>query len=69
MTSNNRPRPRGETKFPAITRHSESLDVTREHLWQVLTGRRQSKSLLSRYKTLLRTEGRTIPADLKGRAA
>lgn len=58
------PQPRREVRFPGISHHSVSLGVTREHLWQVLTGRRTSRSLLQRYRTLLQKEGRRVPTNL-----
>ena len=51
---------RAETKakkrYPGITRHAEQLGVRREHLWMVLTGRRESRSLRARYAALVREE-------------
>lgn len=39
-------------KYVGIVADARSLGVRREHLWQVLTGRRRSKSLLARYRQL-----------------
>jgi hypothetical protein len=39
-------------RFPNISRHAAELGVTREHLWRVLTGRRESRSLTARYSDL-----------------
>ena len=50
-------RPTGRrVKYPGITRHARKLGVTYPHLWQVLTGRRQSKRLMSGYVRLIREE-------------
>ena len=35
-----------------ITTHAKQLGVHRIHLWLVLTGRRQSRSLIKRYRAL-----------------
>ena len=40
------------TDFPGIVAAAKQLDCSRIHLWYVLTGRRQSKSLHARYKEL-----------------
>jgi hypothetical protein len=45
-----------QTRFRGIGRHAEELGVRREHLWQVLTGRRQSRSLMDRYAEIKRRE-------------
>lgn len=56
---------RNETEFPGICRHALALDVTRPHLWMVLKGQRKDASgLITRYKRLLRNEGRQIPASI-----
>lgn len=60
---------RGETRFPAITRHARQLGVNRTQLWFVLTNQRQSADILRRYKALLTQEGREIPHELVQRAA
>ena len=39
-----------------------SLDVTRVHLWAVLTGRRESKPLLARYDELKKTGAVSVGA-------
>jgi len=44
----------GRTKFHGIVEQAGQLRVSRGHLWQVLTGRRQSKVLLQRYLKLTR---------------
>lgn len=50
----------GKTRrFRGISADAERLDVCRQHLWQVLTGRRQSRSLLSRYQQLKRHTQKT----------
>lgn len=43
---------RGPTKYPGIVRDASALGVTRIHLWLVLTGRRESRSLTARYAAL-----------------
>jgi hypothetical protein len=45
------------------------LEVTRPHLWMVLKGQRKDVSgLITKYKHLLRNEGRPVPSNL-GKAA
>lgn len=44
-------------RYPHILAASEALKVSRVHLWLVLTGRRQSRSLLLRYQALTRQAG------------
>lgn|ERR1035437_6158872 len=39
-------------RFKGIVAAADALDVTRVHLWQVLTGRRESKPLMARYAAL-----------------
>jgi len=39
-------------RFRGIGRHAEQLGVRREHLWMVLTGRRESRSLMVRYAAM-----------------
>jgi N-glycosylase/DNA lyase len=39
-------------RYPNISRHADILGVTREHLWRVLTGRRESRSLIMRYNSI-----------------
>jgi hypothetical protein len=43
-------------QFPGIVRHAQILGVTRIHLWFVLKGLRESKTLLLRYRELKRQE-------------
>ncbi|WP_414664872.1 hypothetical protein [Horticoccus sp. 23ND18S-11] len=45
---------RGETQFPGILADAKALDVSRVHLWLVLTGRRKSARLAARYEQLKR---------------
>lgn len=54
-------RPRGETLFPGITRHAQTLGTNRTHLHLVLIGERKSRSLIKRYSDLLKKEGRAVP--------
>jgi hypothetical protein len=61
--------PRGDTRFPSIVRHAAALECSRVHLFLVLIGERTSPRLLSGYKKLLTQEGRSVPADLRRRAA
>lgn len=42
-------------RFHRIVADAQTLGVSRVHLWQVLTGRRQSKTLLARYRALKRS--------------
>lgn len=53
--------PRGETRFPGITRHAKTLGTNRTHLHLVLIGERRSRSLIQRYTALLKKEGRPVP--------
>lgn len=60
-STKNRPK-----RFKGICADAKLLNVTRVHLWQVLTGRRESKPLLAEYQELKRTG--TAPANSrKGR--
>lgn len=43
-------------RFKGITADAASLGVTREHLWRVLTDRRESPGLLKRYSKLKKTK-------------
>lgn len=49
MESGAAKRPR---RILGIVRDAAAIGVTRFHLWRVLTGRRQSRSLLERYQAL-----------------
>lgn len=60
---------RGETLFPGIARHAETLGCNRSHLHLVLKGDRQSPRLIKLYKELLKKEGRDIPSSLLRRTA
>ena len=58
-------KPRGDTRFPGISRHAKELKCNRTHLFLVLTGQRPSASnLVGRYIRLLKKENRPIPHDL-----
>lgn len=46
----------GRVKYPGIVRHARHLGVSYPHLWQVLTGRRQSRRLMQGYVDLMRRE-------------
>lgn len=43
-------------RFAGIQRHAEALGVHRGHLWAVLAGKRESRSLLKRYEALRRSK-------------
>lgn len=45
-------KPRGPTRFPGITADAHSLGVDRVHLFRVLTGKRKSADLMTRYRAL-----------------
>ena len=47
---------KNRVRFPGIVEHAAKLGVTRIHLWMVLTGDRESKRLLRRYRELKRQE-------------
>jgi len=49
-------KPKGRTKFRGICAAALALDVERTHLYRVLTGERESKSLLKRYKQFTKGE-------------
>ena len=55
-------RARGETRFPGIKRHAEALGISRPHLFMVLTGKRESARLITRYQDLIRAEKTTRAA-------
>ena len=42
--------PRGSSKYPGICKAALDLGVSRVHLWKVLTGRRESASLMRRWE-------------------
>ena len=54
MKSNKKNKPIGRhvTRFPGIVADARELGVNRIHLYLVLSGQRQSKSLLRRYANL-----------------
>jgi molybdenum-dependent DNA-binding transcriptional regulator ModE len=41
-----------KTRYKGIVADAKQLGVTYQHLWQVLEGRRESRSLLDRYRAL-----------------
>jgi hypothetical protein len=45
-------------RIPGITRAAKELQVTRQHLWLVLTGQRESQPLLRRYLKLTDRQGK-----------
>jgi hypothetical protein len=46
-------KPQGKViRFPGIVKDAKGLNVTRIHLYLVLTGLRESRSLITRYQTL-----------------
>lgn len=49
-------RPRGDTRFPGISRHARELGVNRVSLYLVLTGQRQAAGLKERYEMQARAE-------------
>ena len=53
-------------RFKGICADAIALNVTRVHLWQVLTGRRESKPLLKEYRELKKT-GAVAASPRKGR--
>lgn len=53
MTKSKKPLPRsGPARFPGITRDAKTLNVSRAHLYMVLTGARTSAALSRRYAKL-----------------
>jgi len=51
--------PRGPRR-PGMCRDAADLDVSRQHLHAVLTGRRVSASLMRRYPALTRNRGAAV---------
>ena len=49
--------------FRGITEDAEELGVSRQHLWFVLTGKRESKSLSRRYRALKAQQRREAVAS------
>jgi hypothetical protein len=47
-------------KYKGITRHARQLGVSRPHLWQVLEGYRESRSLMDRYRRLVGSAGKAV---------
>ena len=45
------------TRYPRIGQHAQALGVSRTHLWCVLKGERQSRSLTARYRALVKEGG------------
>lgn len=43
-----------KARYPGITVAAAELNVTRSHLWQVLSGKRESKPLLARWAAWLK---------------
>ncbi len=41
-------------RYYGIVRHARQLGVSQPHLWMVLTGKRPSRSLMARYRELVR---------------
>lgn len=52
--TNGVPHQSGNARFPGITIAAADLGVTRVHLWAVLSGKRESKPLLARWKAWLK---------------
>lgn len=52
VTSPKRKAKPGRVKYVGIVADAKKLGVRREHLWLVLDGQRQSRSLLARYRAL-----------------
>jgi hypothetical protein len=58
---------RGATRFPGICADAAALSISRQHLFQVLTGRRTSDGLRSRYDALRAEKLSARPANGIGR--
>lgn len=50
---NKSPRRARRVRFAGIGEAAQALGVDRTHLWRVLTGQRQSRSLLRRYEAFV----------------
>ena len=55
MTTNHKRKQKSRIRN-GITRDAKELGVTRQHLWAVVTHRRESKPLLGRYRALKRSQ-------------
>lgn len=54
MKSRSKKAKRSPVQHPGIVAHARALNVSRIHLWFVLTGVRESKILNRRYRELMR---------------
>lgn len=54
--------PRRKTRFSGIVRAARNLGVTREHLYLVITNRRNSPRLAARYLKLMRKKFHRQPS-------
>lgn len=45
-----------QVRFPGLINHAAALDVHRNHLYLVLSGKRTSKTLMKRYHELQKRE-------------
>ena len=61
--------PRPGTRFPGIVGDAATLGVEKSHLYRVLTGARESRSLLARYKALKKEQKAAARAARIGGAA
>lgn len=52
--------------YPNICAHAKALGVSREHLYRVLTGQRESDDLMQRYK-IVASGGEAPPASVRNR--
>jgi hypothetical protein len=59
MESRNKKTRKRGPRIPGICADAEALGVHRIHLWNVLKGRRESRSLLRRYKALKQQQAHT----------
>jgi len=59
MTADNTPAER-IIKHPGLVADARALGVSYPHLWMVLEGRRESKSLMARYKALKTSQSEEV---------
>ena len=53
-------------RFAGISADSRALKVNRSHLWRVLSGQRQSRSLMLRYDALKTRQASAARPDARG---
>ena len=54
--------PRGQEKYPGLTADARSLNISKTHLYFVLSGRRESVPLLARWHALKKSQATEAPS-------